>query len=303
MQREAVAMAEIKHIVTDFQKEKLKIRKTIQSLNSEKQNLEEMHRILAKELSETNLEISEKTIYLADQLKRDIGDSERRIERAGRETTDRIEEKTNELSEFIGKSRKMIRNLRDDLEAFQLDLNDNLDRKFKEIFQNNTDFQKALVKKLSLKIAEETNKMQKTFEKNATAKVDDFLSSQTILVDNLTRKFDTFDQRIQELRTELNKVREEQGRKQTRIRDAIKRLTRDRKEQKSAALELRDRVTTLENRLLAHVDSLEKKIEEVRPKGFFSFLRRKPKPQPSVHKQEETATSGPTPDPEAAENA
>lgn len=314
MPHETSAMAEITHIVTGFQKEKKRIRQAIDTLYSEKQNLEEMHRILEDALSDTNRKIGEKTIYLTNQLKTSIIESERRIRDAESEANGRIEKKTEELSNFVESSKKLIGTLKEDLDSFRGDLVDKLNVKFGEIQNKQNDFQMILAKKISVKISEETSKMRDSIEKNTNSKVDEYLHSQAVLVDNLTKQFDVYDRQVETLEKEVEKVRNDHQEWASKMSVSVKKVVQLQKEHENAiqfirenqennirrlreshdneirhlrdnqeytVQYLRDRIDSAETLLTDKLESMETRIAELeKPKGFFSFLRRKPKSAP-----------------------
>lgn len=280
---EALNMAEIKHIVSDFHKKKMKINEAFQSLQTEKQDLEDMHKILEEALLQSNRKISEKSVYFAEQLRKNISDSEKRLENSSKQVTDAIEKKINNLSLFIQSSKKLLNRIKDEMRTFETEMNRTMDFKMDEFIDKQSAFQQSIMNQIAETVSEKTNRIVAMMENNTLVKIDEFLGRQDVLVENMTQQFNFYEKRISELKAEIDDIRKEQRRKDERIAEYMKALSKKQTAHQNAIKKITQKMRSLETDVTRQIEDVSAKLKAPEPeplnpkKGFFSSRKNKTK--------------------------
>lgn len=293
MAAEAIKMAEIKHIVSDFHNKKMKINEAFHSLQREKQDLEDMHKILEDALLQSNRKISEKSVDFAEQLRQNISESEKRLNNTGKQVTDAIEKKIDHLSLFIQSSKKLLNRIKDEMRSFETEMNRTMNFKMDELIGNQSLFQKSVMNHITETVTEKTNRIVAMMENNTLVKIDEFIGRQDVLVENMTQQFNFYEKRISELKSEIDDIRKEQRRKDEKIAGFMKKLSQKQTAHQNAIKKITQTLRSVETEVNRKIDDVSVKLgasgrkmddlsvrmetfETNGKKGFFSSRKKKP---------------------------
>ncbi len=303
------AIPEIDAVLSEFNHKKMIMHRALNDLHSEKKNIEGMRRMLDNAMAHTEEKISEKTIYYTSRLKKNIMDSQRRIEKTSRESASLIEEKIKDLETFTRKSKTELQRLMQDLVSFRKGVDDNFNRIVDSLFSQQKTFEKSVSRKVDVSISAETKRVKNALDIDLTAKMDQLLLRQNKLVENMKQQIGTFEEMVGLIQSEQNARQKAQKEKESRWSKIVGALRRKQDEHQKRLSPLDDRLGALDHKLTRltadasllrkvqdghqarlpdleeRLRTVERRLEEMNQKsGFFSFFRRrKPRPERVYH--------------------